>query len=232
MVTGDGKYIRDKFADQEIAEKRAMDDAQFYDRQATGLEERISSAEDRKAAREAAAAEREKDRQARAENARVMAGVAATTRQSAADARLANLEDKLADDYRSEVKQPRSVVSAFENLKSTPASAAGDISFIFQYMKILDPTSVVKETEFATVQNAGGVPDNIRNLYNRLRTGERLNSQQRQQFIGTAASLASNAQKSIQAAQQHYGSIAERRGLDARNIFDRGGQGSTVKVDY
>ena len=47
-------------------------------------------------------------------------------------------------------------------------SAAGDLSMIFTYMKVLDPTSVVREGEQATAQNAAGIPERTRNLYNKL----------------------------------------------------------------
>lgn len=53
-------------------------------------------------------------------------------------------------------------------------SAAGDIAALFGYMKMLDPGSVVRESEFATAQNAAGVPEQIRNTWNRLMSGKRL----------------------------------------------------------
>ena len=51
---------------------------------------------------------------------------------------------------------------------SKDPSAAGDLAMIFTYMKILDPTSVVREGEQATAQNAAGTPERIKNIYNRV----------------------------------------------------------------
>lgn len=62
-------------------------------------------------------------------------------------------------------------------------SPAGDMALIFGFMKILDPGSIVKEGEFATVENSQGVPDQIRNIYNKVMTGERLTPEQRQDFM-------------------------------------------------
>jgi len=56
-------------------------------------------------------------------------------------------------------------------------------------MKILDPASVVRETEFANAQNAAGVPDQIRNMYNRALRGERLGEAQRDDFVNSAKKL-------------------------------------------
>jgi hypothetical protein len=243
MVTAEG-FVGDPDALQADEVRRAGEDAQFAEQQygrVLTVAERAAAArqaaQDRKDEARVRAEERERergerredraaDRVSRAANAALVAGATGTNR-------LATLEDRLADDYRNDTKEPRKIVGIFDNLKSTPATAAGDISFIFQYMKLLDPTSVVRESEFATAQNAGGVPDTVRNLYNRARSGQRLNPQQREQFLATAASLASNAERSLQGAQRHYGEIAQRRGLDPRNIFDRGGPGSgSVRVDY
>lgn len=68
-------------------------------------------------------------------------------------------------------------------------SAAGDLALIFNYMKLLDPGSVVREGEFATAQNTAGVPDQIRNMYNRALNGERLNPNQRGDFVNRAERL-------------------------------------------
>lgn len=69
-------------------------------------------------------------------------------------------------------------------------TAGSDLSLIFQYMKLLDPGSVVREGEFATAQNASGVPNLVLTAYNRLmRDGERLTLEQRRDFYQQARQL-------------------------------------------
>ena len=85
-----------------------------------------------------------------------------------------------------EIKDFRKVDAAYNKVKNATdakPSPAGDLAIIFNYMKILDPGSVVREGEFATAQNAASVPDQIRNLYNRVVNGERLNANQLQLFV-------------------------------------------------
>ena len=65
-------------------------------------------------------------------------------------------------------------------------SPAGDIALVFGFMKTVDPFSVVREGEFATAENAAGIPARIRNQYNKLLTGERLSPEQRQDFLSQA----------------------------------------------
>ena len=86
---------------------------------------------------------------------------------------------------------------------------------------MLDPNSVVREGEFATAQNSTGVPDRVRNLYNKIMTGERLNPSQRQEFIDTAGALADVADRRIMGAQSQVSETAKRRGVNADNIFAR-----------
>lgn len=92
--------------------------------------------------------------------------------------------------------------------------AAGDLSLIFAYMKMLDPTSVVRETEFANAQNAAGVPDQIRNTWNRLRNGERLNPDQRAEFTGRAVMLYNQAKDQYSRTVDQYRGIATAQGVD------------------
>lgn len=92
-------------------------------------------------------------------------------------------------------QQSKNFVTArigFEKLQEASlgdSSAAKDLSLIFGYMKLLDPTSVVRESEQASASNAAGVPDRIRNIWNRLRTGERLTPEQRADFISSGRRL-------------------------------------------
>ena len=64
-------------------------------------------------------------------------------------------------------------------------------------MKVLDPGSTVREGEFANAQNAAGVPDRIRNLFNNWSKGQRLDEKQRQDFITQAKKIVDARRKSI-----------------------------------
>lgn len=98
-------------------------------------------------------------------------------------------------------------------------SPAGDISLVYSYMKILDPSSVVRETEYATAQNAAGVPDQVRNLWNRILSGERLNPQQRSDFVNQAKTIYGVQEGNYRRTQGQYRGISERMGLDPRDTM-------------
>lgn len=92
----------------------------------------------------------------------------------------------------------RKIEDAFGRVKTSAIdpSPAGDLSLIFNYMKMLDPGSTVREGEFANAQNAGGVDDAVVNIYNRIREGTRLNEEQRRDFVGRSEMLY-NTQKGL-----------------------------------
>lgn len=68
-------------------------------------------------------------------------------------------------------------------------SGAGDLALIFNFMKVLDPASVVRESEFATAENTGSVPERIWARYNKILTGQRLSPAQREDFLDRAEKL-------------------------------------------
>lgn len=121
---------------------------------------------------------------------------------------------------RQEVKDFRTIQAAYNSVQSAAAnpSAAGDLSLIFAYMKILDPGSVVREQEFANAQNAAGVPDQVRNLYNRALNGQRLNPRQRQDFLNQAQGLFQSRRQTYDQIASEYRSYAQDYGVSPDRV--------------
>lgn len=110
---------------------------------------------------------------------------------------------------------------AFGRVQASSAdpSAAGDLALIFNFMKVLDPGSVVRESEFATAQNAAGIPERIRAQYNRSLRGERLSDKTREDFVNRANKLFESADKQHNKRVQQYTKLSERLGLSPENIL-------------
>ena len=222
MITADGKYIKDPFAAQDKKAEFLLQQARMYEQMAT-------SAENKQQELAARALQQEALNQYKQISLGIMAQNAQTARIAAGNVqnnRAFMVEDRMADDYDKAVKNDKIIVNAFENLKSTPQSAAGDISFIYQYMKMLDPGSVVREGEFATAQNAAGVPERISNMYNRALKGTRLSPAQRQEFLATADQLATVANRRIESVRSDTTEKAKRRQVNIDNIIGSGGGGA------
>lgn len=93
-----------------------------------------------------------------------------------------------------------------------------DIAMIFTYMKTLDPGSVVREGEFATAQNAAGIDDTIRNQYNKVLNGTRLNAQQRQNMVRTGYSNYKNFRQAYNQQAENFRGYARDNGISPDRV--------------
>lgn len=129
---------------------------------------------------------------------------------------LAKGEMSMRKEVQDRVEKDRSILNMYQNVQSAANSgtAAGDLSLIFAFMKMLDPGSVVREQEFANAQNAAGIPDRILNYRNQVLSGQRLNPNQRAQFLSEARQLANSAQQRVTGVTREYQGIADQYGWD------------------
>lgn len=118
-------------------------------------------------------------------------------------------------------KSTQEVSAAYNKIKSAAknVSAAGDLSLIFAYMKMLDPSSTVREGEYANASNAGGVDDKAISAYNRAINGQTLSDSQRRDFVGQARGVYEsqlNQQKKIDA---DFERLAKSKGIDPKDVI-------------
>ena len=118
-----------------------------------------------------------------------------------------------------ETKAAYGRILAVSDPKTPDEEAAADLALIFNFMKMQDPGSTINTGEFANAQNAAGVPDRIRNLYNNLVTGARLNPTQRKSFRGQAENLYKSAGQQEDIVRKGIDRIAKGMGLNTQNIF-------------
>ena len=98
-------------------------------------------------------------------------------------------------------------------------SPAGDLALIFNYMKVLDPGSTVREGEFAAAAKAGSFGTQIAALVSQIETGELLTEPQRADFADRATRLYSGAEQQYQSIADQYRSFAQAAGLPADQVI-------------
>ncbi len=128
-------------------------------------------------------------------------------------------ETKLRKELEGIAKPYQEVRNGYRRIQASKDDAAGDISLIFGYMKMLDPGSVVREGEFATAQNAGGVPERIANLYNKALDGTRLTTGQRAMFKGQAGAIFKQAESEYKTRENQYRGLATSYKMDPSRII-------------
>ena len=195
------KEIDEKFAPQKFLADLGLTAAQT-----------ASARGSAEASRASAAASRATTAREAAQTGQIRAGVIPSEKRPEA-------EGKLRKEYSDQTKSYQDVKSAYSRITASQNNAAGDLSLIFNYMKMLDPGSTVREGEFASAQNATGVPDRILNKYNNIIAGERLNPDQRKQFAGQAKTLYTQARVQENTVRKGVERIAKGYGLDPQNIF-------------
>lgn len=100
--------------------------------------------------------------------------------------------------------------TSYNNLLASAAedSAAGDVAFIFEFMRMVDPNSVVKEGEFQLAEDASPLMLKLNKLLNKAKTGERLLTSQRDEFLSTAASILDKSIQIYNDTEAEYKKIA------------------------
>jgi hypothetical protein len=125
---------------------------------------------------------------------------------------------KLRTDFRAEP-----IYKGFEETKAAKlqidqaakmTSPAGDLAAATKIMKILDPGSVVRESELGMAMAATGVEDRVKNYANMVITGEKLTPAQRKDFVELSDKLYNAAAGQFNQKREEYSGIAQRNKLD------------------
>ena len=111
------------------------------------------------------------------------------------------------------------IQTVVEQIRQNPeASGVGDIALIFNFMKVQDPGSTVREGEFATAENSAGVVAKFRNQYNKALRGDRLTSKQRDEFLNTSRGIFESAEEQHNQRVQTFTGLSQRLGVDPQNV--------------
>lgn len=147
----------------------------------------------------------------------------------AADSKLIKDNQIQSDNLRGEVfklskeLQFTDTFAAFNRISATnDGTAGGDLALIFNFMKMLDPGSVVRESEFATAAAAASVPERLKGAYNRVISGERLTEKQRANFTDQAQKIFKKAKGGFENTVAPILNIGKSRGLTKSDILGDG----------
>jgi len=128
---------------------------------------------------------------------------------------------KIASDLRdkylsnAQTKRTQEIQEAYSRMASVAkvGSPASDMSLIYNYMKINDPGSTVREGEFATAEQAKGIDQRVLGAYNKTVKGERLTPDQRQDFLNQAKNLYDGQMQSQKKLENYYRNIGNKYGI-------------------
>ena len=228
MITGAGQFIKDPEAAQDKEVALLLNQAKYYEQMATTAE----------TARDRLEAQRKHDQTM--EQLRVMGlglqqqglgiqAMNAQTQRMVAEANAGGKVDKAADTLRNEylkradkVREGTSHAQNVMQMLSDPQIARDptrQVALIFSFGKMLDPDSVVRESEYALIANARGLADQLQQLVPRLQTGARLTPQQLKSMQEVATNLMGGSNTRLQDLDQYYADLANRRKINPMDVL-------------
>ena len=130
---------------------------------------------------------------------------------------------KLRGDFRSEpiYKAHQEVQSAYAQIQQSlkMASPVGDLAGATKIMKLLDPGSVVRESELGMAMAASGAMDRLTNYAGNVINGTKLTPTQRKDFQTLADALYKESANQYNSKRTEYQGIADRNGLNVQDVL-------------
>jgi hypothetical protein len=132
-------------------------------------------------------------------------------------------EMQLRKEFNQQQSEYKDVSAAYAKINqlSKSNSPASQISLLYNYMKLNDPGSVVRESEFEVAASAGSYGDKMQNAVTRLTGGQRLTQSQVNDFVGAANSLYQSQREKFTQSKNYYGTLAQQYNLNPERVtFD------------
>lgn len=141
--------------------------------------------------------------------------------------------DKLRKEWKKSqtTQDTEKLLSSLQKIKKSAESpsAAGDLALVFNYMKMLDPGSVVRESEFQSAAEARGyfseleqsgvpIPGFVKQALQKAKDGQFLLPEQRRDFFNKSKQLYDGQLKIQNKWNNTYKNLAEQQGLDWRQV--------------
>ena len=130
-------------------------------------------------------------------------------------------EEKLRKEFQLRSKVYGELGTTFSNIQSSAnaKTGPGDIALITGFMKMLDPGSVVRETEFATARDTAGLYTRLENSLKKAESGQFLQANQREEFVNLARQYLNSAQKKAGDDKKALGVVVKNYKLNPENVF-------------
>jgi hypothetical protein len=214
MLTPDGQYIKDPFASRDA--RRAS-----LERQATTMQGAIDRQEREERDRQDRLRQQQISNDFREQGLALQGVIAGNTNENRNFTRATTLRNeygKKADKIGEGVRHAETVMTLLTDpdIKQNPTK---QVALVFAFGKMLDPESVVRESEYALIANARGVFQGLIQKPDQLMTGARLTPEQLSSMQAIAGQLFAGADQRRNDLAAAYRSMAERNGLRVEDVL-------------
>ncbi len=146
-----------------------------------------------------------------------------TSGETLTDDQIAAQEDKLGETFNRRTKDARMAEdqSYKISIAARDDTGQGDLGLIFAFMKMLDPGSVVRESEYARAAQAQGFFNAVSELGHKIQDGRFLAPGERVKFANLAKELVKNTDQYAKAQYWLTREKIESRGLNPDNVLPK-----------
>lgn len=161
---------------------------------------------------------------------------AATTNISMSDGQKGfDNEMKLGGAFKQEpiYKDHSAMQGAFQQIKASLAQGTpiSDTAAATKIMKLLDPGSVVRESELGMAMAAGGRMDRLREYVSQSMNGTKLTPTQRQDFLALATELTAASAQAYNSKRSEYRDQGSEYGLNADRALGKPAEVPAIRKD-
>jgi hypothetical protein len=128
------------------------------------------------------------------------------------------LEADLRGEVKDKLKDYEAVRSSYQKIENALKTGAGDIAVVYAFAKLNDPTSVVRESEFATVAKSGSLGQRIKNLVEQAQSGK-MNPELRENLRQQARQMYLSQQANAESIVNQYRDLAGTYKLDPNKVL-------------
>ena len=130
-------------------------------------------------------------------------------------------EEKLRKEYQGRIQQYSQLGTTYSNIQSSAnaKTGQGDVALITQFMKMIDPGAVVRETDFAIARDTAGLYTKLENALKKAEGGQFLQPGQRNDFVNLAKQYYDAAQKKAGEDKKALGVVVKNYKLNPENVF-------------
>lgn len=133
-------------------------------------------------------------------------------------------EEKIRNEYVKRTQSFTDMRQTYDRMASSAKdpTGAGDIALVTGFMKMLDPGSVVRESEFATARDTGGLSAQLYALsqkYDPKTKGQFLKPEQKEAFLRLAGEYMKASEEHESRVKKDLGNVVRSYGLSEDNVF-------------
>ena len=110
-------------------------------------------------------------------------------------------------------------------------TAAGDLALIFNFMKILDPGSVVRESEFANAAASGALGERFIAVGKKIASGQRLSNVVRADFLKRGKMLFNRKKKQFKQDEAGFRKLAAQNRIDPESFMRELGLAQEIDIN-